>query len=157
MACVCVCVCVCVCAGGTGSGAIPFTTPSPSRYYRYGQKFLRLWQRKCEQTLLKTLVHHGYCCGRRRVLSRFAYRCRGGTCFVRYGCVYWAFNPGDGDDDIIFCHAHWQRLPPTITLPRFGNGTGECLFINHQVRLQLHRQRWPGGAPSSGAQKPTAQ
>jgi hypothetical protein len=141
------------CVPGTHSPVIQHT---PRRRHRYGQKFLRLWQRKCEQTLQRTLVHHGYCCGRRRVLSRFAYRCRGGTCFVRFGCVYWAFNPGDGDDDIVFCHAHWQRLPPTITLPRFGNGTGEALFYPECAVSSTRAHVSNSGSISSSSSSPSA-
>lgn len=94
-----------------------------------------------------------YCCGERRRLSGFTYRCRGGTCFVRYGISFWRFDPDDGEDEIIFCQvsralpsrraaslgpqtwradpllvtvqSHYQRLAPTITIPRFGNGSGD--------------------------------
>eukprot|EP00041_Stephanoeca_diplocostata_P024995 m.644358 g.644358 ORF g.644358 m.644358 type:complete len:981 (+) comp22648_c0_seq2:318-3260(+) len=91
---------------------------------RYANKILKIWQPRAEEMLLETLAYHNYCCGKRRVLSGFSYRCRGATCFIKYGCVYWYYDPEDGDDDIIFCQSHYQRLSHEITMPRFGNGTG---------------------------------
>ncbi len=54
-----------------------------------------------------------------------SYRCRGGTCFIRYGCQYWFHELEDGGEHIIYCHTHYQKLPNDITVPRYGNGTGD--------------------------------
>lgn len=112
----------------------------PGSYHnRYAQKLLKWWQPKAETMTLRTLQHHGYCCGKRRQLSGISYRCRGGTCFIRYGCVYWHYSPGDNEDDIIFCQSHYQRLGHEVTMPRFGNGTGdEITFKKSMLKRGKH-------------------
>jgi hypothetical protein len=66
------------------------------------QKF---WIPRAKELVETTLKSHNYCCGERQRLSGFTYRCRGGTCFVKYGCVYWLYDPQDNEDAIIFCQA----------------------------------------------------
>lgn len=93
-------------------------------YNRYAQRLQKYWMPLAEQMVTITLESHEYCCGRRRQLSGMSYRCRGATCFIRYGCVYWSYEPEDGDDSIIYCQSHYQKLPAEVVIPRFGNGTG---------------------------------
>eukprot|EP00038_Savillea_parva_P020402 m.31245 g.31245 ORF g.31245 m.31245 type:complete len:913 (-) comp4786_c0_seq1:252-2990(-) len=109
---------------------------------RYAQKFLKMWTPKVEHLCLTTLVHHDYCCGKRRTLSGFAYRCRGGTCFIRYGCVFWAYDPNDGEDELVYCQSHYQRLPAEVTIPRYGNGTGGDVSFK-KTDLTRHRHNTP--------------
>lgn len=73
--------------------------------------------------MTRTLSHHNYCCGDRRYLSGVSYRCRGGTCFIKYGSQYWYY-PLDNDEDLVFCQTHYQKLAAEVTIPRYGNGTG---------------------------------
>jgi hypothetical protein len=50
---------------------------------------LKFWVPLADKMMTETLASHNYCCGKRRLLSGMSYRCRGATCFIKYGCVYW--------------------------------------------------------------------
>lgn len=108
-------------------------------YNRYAQRLQKFWTPLAEQMITITLAEHDYCCGRRRQLSGMAYRCRGATCFIRYGCVYWSYEPDDGDDSIIYCQSHYQKLPAEVVVPRFGNGTGgDIKFSKSLLKRSKH-------------------
>lgn len=92
---------------------------------KYAQRLLKFWTARAEQMITEKLTHHNYCCGKRRLLSGHSYRCRGATCFIKYGCVYWYYDPKDGEDDIIYCQAHYQKLSPQVEIPRYGNGASQ--------------------------------
>jgi hypothetical protein len=68
------------------------------------------------------------------------YRCRGGTCFVRYGCVFWTLTVDEGEDDVVYCQSHYQRLPAEATIPRYGNGTGARLCSCLPLFLQMYNR-----------------
>lgn len=91
---------------------------------KYAQRIQKFWVSRAEEMMMTTLSSHNYCCGRRRRLSGHSYRCRGATCFVKYGCVYWFYDPEDDEDAIVYCQSHYQKLAQEVVIPRFGNGTG---------------------------------
>eukprot|EP00051_Salpingoeca_urceolata_P006290 m.83380 g.83380 ORF g.83380 m.83380 type:complete len:1007 (-) comp14764_c1_seq3:89-3109(-) len=95
-----------------------------SFHHRYASKLCKTWQPLVESLMTYTLAAHGYCCGQRRRLAGVSYRCRGGTCFVKYGHQYWRYKVAD-DEYIIFCPGHYQKLPAEVVLPRYANGTGD--------------------------------
>lgn len=110
-----------------------------SFYHKHAQKILKFWQPRAEHIAMVTLASHNYCCGKRRVLSGESYRCRGGTCFVKYGSVYWYHDPEDDEDPIIFCQSHYQRLQNEVSIPRYGNGTGaEITFDKTMLERRRH-------------------
>lgn len=109
--------------------AVTFNRPG-SFHNKYAHKFIKTWSPKMTEIMEVGLASHNYCCGKRRQLTAVAYRCRAATCFVKYGCTYWFYDPKDGDDEVIFCQAHYQKLPPEVVLPRYSNGTGPDIKIN---------------------------
>eukprot|EP00039_Didymoeca_costata_P016272 m.287898 g.287898 ORF g.287898 m.287898 type:complete len:900 (+) comp16368_c0_seq19:280-2979(+) len=120
------------------NNALAFNKPG-SFHNKYAQKLQKYWVPKAEEMMLKTLASHDYCCGRKRLLSGHAYRCRGATCFIKYGCVYWYYDPQDGEDEILYCQAHYAKLSVEITIPRFGNGTGgDITFLKSQLKRAKH-------------------
>eukprot|EP00911_Craspedida_sp_UC1_P000085 UC1_evm1s71 len=94
-----------------------------SFHHRYASRLRNMWSPWAERLMTHTLAGHDYCCGRRRYLSGVSYRCRGGTCFVKYGAQYWHYQL-DNDEELIYCQSHYAKLPAEVTLPRYGNGTG---------------------------------
>jgi hypothetical protein len=55
-------------------------------------------------------------------------------------CRYYDPDPANpGEDTIIFCQAHYQKLPADNKLPRFGNGTGgDIEFKKSQLMRAKH-------------------
>lgn len=142
--------------------------PPGTFHNRYSQRVSKFWMPRMERYIQTRLPHHQYCCGRRRRLSRLAYRCRGGTCFIRvslwytvvcvcanvcnlcpadvlpgspqppsaqHGSIYYYYDL-DENDSIVFCHQHYSALPMDITMPRYGNGTGDEISFS---KLELTR------------------
>jgi len=119
--------------------ALLFNKPG-TFHNKYAQRLQKFWVTRAEEMMVTTLASHNYCCGRRRRLSGHSYRCRGATCFVKYGCVYWYYDPQDGEDAVVYCQAHYAKLrDPEVVIPRFGNGTGgEIRFHKSQLIRTKH-------------------
>jgi len=90
-----------------------FFNKAGSFHHRYATRLRNLWSPWAERLMTRTLSHHGYCCGERRYLSGMSYRCRGGTCFIKYGSQYWYY-PMENDEDLVFCQTHYQKLAAEV-------------------------------------------
>eukprot|EP00053_Salpingoeca_punica_P016040 m.149576 g.149576 ORF g.149576 m.149576 type:complete len:860 (+) comp16861_c0_seq1:139-2718(+) len=111
----------------------------PGSYHnRYAIRLSKIWEPLMSKCIRETLASHNYCCGERRLFSGISYRCRGGTCFIKYGSQYWYYTPEEGED-IFFCQTHYQKLPAEVRVSRYGNGTGdEIKFFKHELLRAKH-------------------